>query len=402
MKKLFLGAAVFVVAVGLCLTGCPTSNSGDPTHNAAQEAAEAFETAHAGVLDKTAGTVTTADEAAVNAALTAYETLSADAKTLLGEKKALLDSLKTGIDTLKNAGAFETAHAGALGKTVETVAIADEAAVNAALTAWEALSVDAKALLGEKKSLLDSLKIRIDALTAATAPEAAEAFETAHAGALSKTVETVTTADENAVNAALTAWEALSANAKALLGEQKALLDSLKTRIDALIAEMALKAAEAFETAHAGILGKTVTDVTKTDEAAVKAALTAWETLSAATKALLGEQKTLLDNLKARIDAIGGFDLGLGGEDPIITGQGLANGTVTLSRDGDPHPQQLTLGVTKTYGSYQWIIGRVTKSWTAALEIDAADYSPGSHSVSVVVYANGVPYSSTVTVVVTE
>jgi hypothetical protein len=348
MKKLFLGAAVFVAAVGLCLTGCPTSNSGDPAQNAAQEAAEAFETAHAGVLDKSAGAVTAADEAAVNAALAAYEALSADAKTLLGEKKTLLDSLKTRIDAL----------------------LGDEAAQEA---------------------------VR----------EAAEAFETAHAEALGKTVETITTADETAVNTALTAWEALSAGAKALLGEQKTLLDNLKIKIDALLVdeaaqETAREAAAAFETAHAGILGKTVSNVTKTDETAVNAALDAYETLSTNAKALLGEQKTLLDNLKARIDAIGGFNLDLGGEDPVITGQGLSNGAVTLSRDGDPHPQQLTLGITKAYTSYQWIVGRITKSWTAVLEIDAADYSPGSHSVSVVVYANGVPYSSTVTVVVTE
>jgi hypothetical protein len=165
-KKLFSGS-VLVMGALLFITGCSSPVGGNP----AQEAADAFISAHAGALGKTAATVAVGDEAAVAAALTAYNALSAEAKALLDAEKTLLDSLKTKIDELKGgspaqeaANAFKAAHTGALGKTAVTVVVGDEAAVAAALTAYNALSAEAKALLGAEKALLDSLKTRIDAL----------------------------------------------------------------------------------------------------------------------------------------------------------------------------------------------------------------------------------------------
>jgi uncharacterized protein YukE len=309
-KKIISGSVLLITAL-LFIAGCSSPTSGG---DSALEAAEAFKTAHAEALEKTADTVSTGDEATVNAALAAYEALGVDAKALLGEEKALLDGLKAKIDELKSgspaeaaANAFKTAHAGALGKTAATVTIGDETAVDAALAAYEALGADAKALLGTEKTLLDSLKARIDELKdAGLAGEAANAFKTAYAGALGKTTATVTSGDEAAVDAALTAYEALSADAKALLGEEKALLDSLKARIEAL------KAAEAFKTAYAGALGKTAATVTIGDEADMDAALAAYEALSVDAQALLGTEKALLDSLQAKIDEL--KDAGLAGE----------------------------------------------------------------------------------------
>jgi multidrug efflux pump subunit AcrA (membrane-fusion protein) len=84
---------------GLCLAGCssPANSEGGET---AREAADAFKTAHAAALGKTVDTLTAGDKAAVDAALSAYAALTAEAKALLGAEKALLDSLKTKLQTL--------------------------------------------------------------------------------------------------------------------------------------------------------------------------------------------------------------------------------------------------------------------------------------------------------------
>jgi hypothetical protein len=236
-RKKSLCGSVLIIATLIFVVGCssPTSGGEDP----ALEVANAFKTAHATALGKTTATVTTADEVAVNAALAAYEALSAEAKALLGAEKTLLDSLKAKIDELKGgdpageaAAAFKTAHATALGKTPATVTTADETAVNAALTAYEALATDVKALLGPEQTLLNNLKAKIDELKAQEA--AAAAYKTAHATALGKTTATVVIADETVVNTALTAYEALAAGVKALLGPEQTLLNNLKAKIDEL------------------------------------------------------------------------------------------------------------------------------------------------------------------------
>ena len=263
--------------------------------------ANAFKTAHAGALGKTPATVTTGDEAAVEAALAAYNALGANAKALLGTEKTLLDSMKAKIGTLKGADAFKTAHAGALGKTPASVTTGDEAAVDAALAAHETLGDDVKALLADEKALLDSLKAKIDELkNSGKAGAEANAFKTAHAGALGKTPAAVATGDEAAVDAALAAYGALGDDVKALLGTEKALLDSLKTRIGTL------KGADAFKTAHAGALGKTVDTIAAGDEAAVDAALAAYGALGDDVKALLTAEKALLDSLKTKIGTLKG------------------------------------------------------------------------------------------------
>jgi hypothetical protein len=236
--------------------------------------AAAFKTDHAGILAKSVETVTADDEAAVDAALAAYNGLSVEAQALLGTEKEKLDGFKAKLDTLK-AEAFKTDHAGVLAKSVETVTAGDEAAVDAALAAYEALNAGAQALLGTEKEKLDGLKARIDAL------KAAEAFKSDHAGVLSKSVETVTAGDGDAVNAALAAYNGLSGEAQALLGTEKEKLDSLKVKIDGL------KAA-AFKSDHAGILAKTVETVTAGDEDAVNAALAAYNGLSGEAQALVG------------------------------------------------------------------------------------------------------------------
>ena len=62
-------------------------------------------------------------------------------------------------------------------KTTETVTISDEAAVDAALTAYEALSVDVKELLASEKTLLDALKAKISEESQSTDGYYLENFE---------------------------------------------------------------------------------------------------------------------------------------------------------------------------------------------------------------------------------
>jgi hypothetical protein len=183
MTKRFLKAVILGgLVLALFLGGCNNPAGGG---NAAQEAADNFKSGQSGVLDKTADTVGLGDEAAVDAALTAYAALSAEAKELLTAEKAKLDALKAKIAELKAAAtaeelaeAFRTGHATVLGKTADTVALGDEAAVNAALSAYGKLSDGAKALLTAEKSKLDSLKTKIAELRAAITFSTVEGLQT--------------------------------------------------------------------------------------------------------------------------------------------------------------------------------------------------------------------------------
>ncbi|GHU09111.1 hypothetical protein FACS1894151_06250 [Spirochaetia bacterium] len=302
-KLIGVAGIIGVLCVIFLCAGCDNLYSGRPlklkeSKPSAGDTAAAFKATHSAILLKTVNNVTVADESAVNSALSAYNALSAEAKALLGTEKSLLDSLKAKIDELKApsaaATAFKSTHSAILLKTADNVAVADESAVDAALSAYNALSAAAKALLGAEKSLLDSLKAKIDALNVA-------AFKVTHSAILLKTVDNVTIEDESAVNSALSAYNALSAGAKALLGAEKSLLDSLKDEIDK---KNAPATAAAFQSTHNLILSKTMGSVSIDDESDVDAALSAYNALSAAAKALLGMEKSLLDFLKAKIDEL--------------------------------------------------------------------------------------------------
>jgi hypothetical protein len=67
----------------------------------------------------------------------------------------------------EQADDFKAAQTAVLGKTVDTITIGDEAAVDAALAAWGALSDDVKAQAAAEKTKLDTLKQRIAELKAA-------------------------------------------------------------------------------------------------------------------------------------------------------------------------------------------------------------------------------------------
>ena len=133
--------------------------------------AEEFLTNQATVLAKTVDDIAVSDKSDVNAALTAYDSLSDGAKAVQGvvDAKSLLDSLAAKITELEvaaEAEEFLTNQATILAKTVDDIAVSDKSDVNAALTAYDSLSDGAKAVqdVVDAKSLLDSLAAKITEL----------------------------------------------------------------------------------------------------------------------------------------------------------------------------------------------------------------------------------------------
>ncbi|MCL2101234.1 MAG: hypothetical protein FWH22_05925 [Fibromonadales bacterium] len=146
----------------------------------------------------------------------------------------------------------------------------------------------------------------LDAAADEKAIEDASEFKLTHKPILDTEAEDVAISDKESVAAALTAYEALSTLAKdKLIDGEKQHLDALLAKIEDLEEEAAVAATEAeanaFKTAHAAILAKTVDNVAISDKAAVAVALTAYEALTPAAKALLATEKNLLENLKAKI-----------------------------------------------------------------------------------------------------
>jgi hypothetical protein len=167
--RIYAGLLAGLIVV-LVFGGCenPASGNSGPS---VRELADEFKAAQNTVLEKTTDTVTLGDEAAVDAALAAYDGLSDEVKAEVTTEKAKLDSLKQKIAELKAAAgpeelaeAFRTGHAAVLGKTLATITAGDETAVHAALEAYGALRDDAKPLLAGEKATLDSLKAKIEEL----------------------------------------------------------------------------------------------------------------------------------------------------------------------------------------------------------------------------------------------
>jgi len=368
MYKLF--GIIVLVAVGFSMTACKDPiDTGDLPGTTPQEEADAFKAAHATILAKNVDAVVVGDEAAVNAALAAYNALSSAAKLLVIAEKTTLD-LQLGQIAILKAGElgaqaviFRNAYAVILAKDVEALVLADSAAVNIALAAYNALDSGVQALLTTEKAKLDQLLDRIEELEASATPEAlAAAFIEGYASIINKDLNELEIADKTAVETALDAYGHLDiavkdqlstekvkldqlkarievledaedfrttyadildkevgtvaisdetdvANALAALEELnepvKALLDAEKTKLEQLEAYIVLlKAAKAFTDAHTTILGKTVDNVAISDETAVEAALAAYDELSLEVKALLDTQKTLLDTLLRKIEAL--------------------------------------------------------------------------------------------------
>jgi predicted oxidoreductase (fatty acid repression mutant protein) len=375
--------------------------------DADRQAADAFTSAYSAALSLTAETVVIANKDAVNAAVTAYNGLSAAVKVLLTSEKTKLDSLVTKIGQLETAAAeaaanqtaatgFTSAYSAALSLTAETVAIANKDAVQAALTAYNSLTQAVKVLLtADTGTKLQALLDKIGQLETAANQTAATGFTSAYSAALSLTAETVVIANKDAVQAALTAYNGLTDAVKVLLTSEKTKLDSLVTKIGQLetaAAEAAANqtAATGFTSAYSAALSLTAETVTAANKGSVQAALTAYDSLTDAVKALLVSEKAKLDSLLAKITTATitvGFNYG----EITITG---SDGSNVISKSGAYGPASLVLSATG-YTNVVWYVDGSTSGISGSpVTINAADYSAQQHSIIFTGTANGHRYSS--------
>lgn len=240
-----------------------------------------FRTVYAGALALTPQTVTVDDKEAVDAALSAYDLLSTEAQTTLTPEKALLDQLM--IVILEQEAAIEA---------TEAVVLAEQS--------FEQVDLDVAQLLvsalpdGTEKT---NLQNRLDALQITL--NNAEAFRVTYQDTLALTVVDVTPTDKPDVDAALAAYESLSANEKLALANEKAHLDSLLQAINSQL-PTSEQVAE-FRSNHQVALALTINTVELTDLSLVEAARDAYDILSFAAQQELLIEKALLDDLYEEI-----------------------------------------------------------------------------------------------------
>jgi hypothetical protein len=225
--------------------------------------------------------------------------------------------------------------------------------------------------------------------------QAAAAFTSAHSVILAKTVGDIAIADETAVDNALADYEGLPPAAQEMLIDEKTLLDSLKTKIG----DLKVAQAAAFTSDHSVILAKTVGDIAIADETAVDNALADYDGLPSAVQDLLIDEKVLLDSLKAKIDTLGQGSITLiyptDATDNALTGD-----SISISKTGGT--QTHTLTANGVFDSYRWRVDGSAKGSGQTLALDAADYAPGIHQISLEVTLNGMVYSKSGSFTVTQ
>jgi hypothetical protein len=213
-----------------------TLNSAKEVYTAAMKVgikeANDFRTVHDAILAKSTDTVAIEDKTDVEAALTAFNSLSEAIQVQLALEKTLLDSLLVQIDVLETTAAddYKSDHMSILEKTAATITIGDKTSLMEARSAYELLSAGTRAKLTAEKNLLDSLLARIDVLETT----AADDYKADHMSILEKTVETIAIDDKTALVAAQIAYTSLSDAIRAKLTAEKTLLDSLAAQITAI------------------------------------------------------------------------------------------------------------------------------------------------------------------------
>ena len=211
------------------------------------------------------GTVTLDSEETIKAARDAYDALTEEQKAQVGNYQTLLDA-EAKLADLKAVDAVEK-----LIDAIGTVTLDSEEAIKAARGAYDALTEEQKELVGNYQTLLDA-EAKLADLKAADAVEK-----------LIDAIGTVTLDSEKAIKAARDAYDALTEEQKAQVGNYQTLLDA-----EAKLAD--LKAADAVEK-----LIDAIGTVTLDSEEAIKAARGAYDALTDAQKEQVGNYQTLLD-----------------------------------------------------------------------------------------------------------
>lgn len=272
---------------------------------------------------------------------------TAECKTRIDEARAAYDSLnhteKAGVsnysvliaaelkynamqnadtDSSKLAAAFRNNNKNILSKTLDTVTIEDEAAVEAALSEWETLTVDAKIKVVTEKNLLNRLKKKIAELKA-TAEERAELlkeaqsylkeFRTNYRSILNLKYEDIDysyyEAFYNARNE-LKSYEDMNSMFSEIAAAEiefvekcyKRALDDKVSRED--IDTSAADAAEAFSSRYGWILGMSADQVSADDLPDLAVASYAYSLLSSEAKSLLPNVEAKLSELISAAEAL--------------------------------------------------------------------------------------------------
>ena len=209
MKKII--SLVLALVLCLCLCACGKS-----------DAHVAFEN-----LVNQIGTVSLESEEAITAAEEAYKALSEEDKSAAADVQATLADMRKTYDELvveAERKAEQDARLAAVVELIEAignVTVDSEEAIIAAETAYEELPEEEKAMIADAaKTLTDSRTAYNDAVAAQTAAEAAEVE-----AAINK-IGNVSLSSKDAIQAAKTAYDALSADAKNLVTNYKVLEDA--------------------------------------------------------------------------------------------------------------------------------------------------------------------------------
>ena len=211
------------------------------------------------------GTVTLDSGEAIKAARGAYDALTEEQKAQVGNYQTLLDA-EAKLADLQAADGVEK-----LIDAIGTVTLDSGEAIKAARGAYDALTEEQKAQVGNYQTLLDA-EAKLADLQAADAVEK-----------LIDAIGTVTLDSEEAIKAARGAYDALTEEQKAQVGNYQTLLDA-----EAKLAD--LQAADAVEK-----LIDAIGTVTLDSEEAIKAARGAYDALTEEQKAQVGNYQTLLD-----------------------------------------------------------------------------------------------------------
>ena len=211
------------------------------------------------------GTVTLDSEEAIKAARDAYDALTEEQQAQVGNYQTLLDA-EAKLTDLKAADAAEK-----LIDAIGTVTLDSEEAIKAARGAYDALTEEQKELVGNYQTLL-AAEAKLADLQAVDAVEK-----------LIDAIGTVTLDSEEAIKAARDAYDALTEEQKELVGNYQTLLDA-----EAKLAD--LQAADAVEK-----LIDAIGTVTLDSEEAIKAARDAYDALTEEQQAQVGNYQTLLD-----------------------------------------------------------------------------------------------------------
>ncbi|WP_179218588.1 S-layer homology domain-containing protein [Saccharibacillus sp. O23] len=254
------------------------------------------------------------DEAAVQQALAAYDSLTAAQKALVSEadRRKLQEAIDR-IAVLKTEHAADLAAAEALETEIaalpalEGLTLKDLAAVEAALAAFDALSPARKQLVDiDAVKALTAAKSKLDALAAQLTADTAAARAAAALIAALPEESVIALTDEAEVTAANAAYEQLNAAAKSFVAaEDLTKLRASIAKIAALQAQLAadIAAAKAI-TQQIAALPETAL-LALTDAAAVAEARTAYDGLGAAEKSHVStDSLTKLGAAEARIAAL--------------------------------------------------------------------------------------------------